>query len=430
MAKLSASKYEAFRTCPRLYFYSYVCLLERVRAEGARVFGDLLHVGLETWWKNAGEGSAPWAKSADELTSMSFASMDKTSKLNKLDDYDVARAKAMMMCYALQYEQLVFERLEGQREGESGIEAWFEVPLRDGDGRVVPNWTMNGKKDGIVRMGVARLVEHKSTSQPIDVTSPFWEKLTLSLQPSIYLSAASDYMSEPVDGVLYDVCSKPDISPKRQTPENEREFTKGKGCTSCGGSAGGKKGIVKGTGKVQREIEVEDEDIEYGYDGENSTAQKTSTKTKVLADVDCDVCKGTGWKPGDAPRLVARQNAEDEPVDAYYQRVLSELSRAPDLYYVQRVVRRGDDELAEARNDAAQCAREIDECFVVMKRLPETRQRWAWPRNPSACLQQFGRRCDFLDVCALGVNPSTSPLYQIKQHPDPKKRTPAQQVTP
>lgn len=403
MARLSVSKYDTFRTCPRLYYYQHVRRLVRVRAEGARRFGDLLHKGLEVWWKHAGEGTAPWAKPAHELLDISLSAMKADATHIDTDPYEHARAAAMLTAYVVRYEGLVFERIAAQDGASSGIEAWFEVPLRDGDGHVVPNWILNGKKDGIVRIGnVARLVEHKTTGKPIGATDQYWDALVLNLQVSAYLGAAQDYMREPVDGILYDVVRKPDLAPKRKTPEGEREYTKGKGCAKCGGSAGGKRGIVQGRGQLEVDADAD----------ERKDAVAAGVTTHVLAD--CDACNGTGWK--EAPRLVARHNAEDEPIEDYGARVLAELTSAPDAYYQQRVVRRTDDQLSEARNDLAQATREIDACFRTMRAQDDDRARWAWPRNPSACFAQYGRRCDFAEVCTLGTDPEASPLYQIRTY--------------
>lgn len=398
---LSASKFDTLRTCPRLYYFQHVLFLERAKAEGARRFGDLFHIGLEAWWKVAGQGDAPWAPPIDVALVEASRAMNLSAKHVQTDAYEVARAEAMLVGYHARWFELEYDLLEGQRGGVA-VESWFSIDLRDVDGHVVPGWRINGKKDGIARFGnVPRVIEHKSTSAALDVASRYWEDVALAMQPSIYLDAASTYLSEPVDGVLWDVARKPDINgPQMATPEDQREYTKGKGCKECGGSAGGKRGIVKGSGIVM----VPDPAAEpYDANGEGVVPQ---------IEAPCADCNGTGWS--EPPRLYAKQRDTDETVDEYRERVTAAIAANPEAHYQQVVVRRTEQQLAEARNDLVCAARDIGESFRVMEQLPNDRAHLAWGRNPKACLSQYGRRCDFIDVCPQGQDPRTSPLYTIR----------------
>jgi hypothetical protein len=402
MPSLSASKFDTLRTCPRLYYFQHVLFLERAQTGGARRFGDLLHVGLEAWWKLAGAGDAPWADPVGAHQA-GLAAIRRSAMDVRTDPYEHERARRMFNAYALRWEDFEFELLEGQRGGVA-VESWFSVDLRDFDGHVIPGWRMNGKKDGIARFhGVPRIVEHKSTSLSLAVDSAYWEDLRLAMQPSIYLDAAASYLREPVDGVLYDVARKPDIKPPMMaTPEAEREYTLGKNCTDCGGSNGGKKGKVKGTGvtTIRDPLQPEDE------------------KPDLMIEAPCGTCGGTGMS--EQPKLYARCRDKDETVEEYGERLTAALAAAPDAHYTHTIVRRSEEQLAAARNDVAQAAREIDGHFDTMRRTANDRAHLAWPRNHRACRSQYGRRCDFIEACTQHFDPRSSQLYSIRPKQDVK----------
>lgn len=399
MAKLSISKYETFRTCPRLYYFSYVLFLERARQEGARRYGDLFHKGLEKWWPEMGwgENPPPWINKDGALDTMLLA-IAEDAKAIDTDPYEVARALAMAEAYHARWFDLEY-KLEAD-----GVEKWFEVPLRDPDGRVVPNWLVNGKKDALARFeGIPRVVEHKTTTQEIGAGSVYFQKLATNMQVSCYIDAAQQHLGEPVDGALYDVSRKPDIAPNRATPEDQREYTKGKGCKSCGGTASGD--IKPGSGFVLKE-----------RGGKKKDKLVPAVELSELSEPCPDCIDHPGMD--ELPRLYAKCHAEDEPLIDYKRRISAELARAPDLYFWQGIVRRDENELNEARADLVSMANEVDEMFHRMRASSDARARHAWPRNHNACHHQYGRRCDFYEVCTTNIDPLQTPLYRIKQHPN------------
>ena len=73
--------------------------------------------------------------------------------------------------------------------------------------------------DGSGGADVARVVvEHKTTSADITPGSPYWRRLTLDAQVSLYLGGAGS--------LLYDVIRKPTLRPLRATPPEARRYTK------------------------------------------------------------------------------------------------------------------------------------------------------------------------------------------------------------
>lgn len=402
MARMSVSKYQTLRTCPRLFYWEHVLYMQRVRQEGARDFGKLYHLGLEAWWREAGKGDAPWVDPDASLLA-ALRAIAEGAKHVETDRYDQAMAEAMMVGYHARWFPIEYE-LVGK-----GVEEWFEIPMRDPDGREVKGWTRVGKTDAFVQFADQtrpKLVEHKHTTQDVSPGSDYWSKLAIDLQPSMYVDAAVAAGYDVV-AVLYDVSKKPKVTPQRETPEAEREYTIGKGCKDCGGSA--KPGEVK--------------------KGSGITA---SVVDGTVVDGPCASCDGTGWKKDgktgvpEAPRPKAGTFLKDEPVLDFKARVSNAIAGDPESLYKHGDVPRKEGELAEARGDMVAAAVEIDAYYVRARaatphgdlRHPLARQQF--PRNTAACQRQFGRLCDWLPVCSRQINPHESNLYQIKQKGQPK----------
>jgi hypothetical protein len=68
------------------------------------------------------------------------------------------------------------------------------------------------------------LVEHKTAGEDITPGSPYWKRLTLDPQISLYLEAA-ETLGYPVAGVIYDVLGKPKLKPYQATPVDKRQYT-------------------------------------------------------------------------------------------------------------------------------------------------------------------------------------------------------------
>jgi hypothetical protein len=396
MPSISASSYATLNTCRRLFYYQQVLHLERAREEGARRFGTMYHKGLEAWWRAGGAGDAPWSDQDAQLAA-AVKAIDENARHVETNVYDVVLAKTMMAAYHARYASLTYERI-----GE-GVEEWFRAPLRDADDRVIDKWFISGRKDAFVKLPDkfrVSIVEHKHTSSDIKPGSPYWQKLATDMQSSMYLEGARQANIDAAE-VLYDVSAKPDCSPSRATPEEKREFTKGKGCKECGGSAGGKKGIVQGNGHVQN--------------------------TNGPGSLTCDACHGTGWS--EAPRLHANMREKDETPDEFGVRVVEAIAKFPDAHFRQVSITRNEDELANARNNLVVAAMEIDQLWRDARSrgnddVSHPRARDRFMQNTGACHSMFGRQCDFLPVCSGQIpDPMESPLYQIRSRENAKPGT-------
>lgn len=393
MPSISASSYAALRTCPRLFYWEQVRYMQRVKEDGARAFGTLYHKGLEVWWSLAGAGSAPWANTKAPLDE-ALNTINAAAKHADTDPYERAAAIAMMLGYHARWQDLAFERIG------VGVEDWFKAPMLDPDGKTVTNWHIIGRKDAFVKFydrSRASVVEHKHTKQDITFGGRYWERVEVDTQSSMYIDSARAAGFDAVE-VLYDVSRRPDVSPEMATPEDKREYTLGKGCKECGGSAGGKNGIKQGTGTIPN------------HDGS-------------LPPLTCLACDGTGWKKDkdgkpEAPRLYARMRDTNETPDQYKERVIAEIAAMPDAHYKQASVQRSDDAIAEARADLVAAAIEIDSYWARARGtgdVSSVEARRYFARNTNTCLNVYGRRCDWLDVCNGRIaNPEESQLYQIK----------------
>jgi hypothetical protein len=69
------------------------------------------------------------------------------------------------------------------------------------------------------------IVERKTSSEDISPGSPYWRRLTLDPQISVYIEAAES-LGYQVDGLIYDVLGKPKQKALQATPVEARTYTK------------------------------------------------------------------------------------------------------------------------------------------------------------------------------------------------------------
>lgn len=397
---ISASSYARFNTCQRLYYYENVLRLVRVRQDGARAFGTMYHAGLEAWWRAMDGGDTPW-READAALVAAFKAVHDSGRHINTDPFEIARAETMLLAYHERHFELDFETIT---DG-GGVEESFDVPLLDPDGKAIKGWRVIGKRDAFKRftkIGRSRVVEHKQTSSEIHGASDYWLRLKLAMQPSIYIDAAQQLGFHEVNEALYDVSRRPDIRPLRKTPDEKRRMTKGKGCPHCGGRKGGKLGSAKGTGRIM---------ITTPVDGDGRRLSKP-----VDVEVDCTSCKGSGWH--EAPRLPANQRDADESIEDFKARLANELIEDPDAYFRMGVITRSPEQIAEARANLVVTTGLIGSLITYAQSIAsdpcDLAARRCFAQNDGACTNQWGRRCDFLDVCSGAVDPFESPLYQVQ----------------
>lgn len=211
------SELTAFRRCPRLHRLSYVLGHERKERAEPLKFGSLIHEGLEAWWL-AKMHSSPRALSE------ALRATEAACTRDSVDVYTQIKTETLLCGYDARWADQELKVL--------AVEAEFCVPiLRPPLYDEEHPCRMAGKIDAIARSADGRLlvVEHKTTSSPLEVGSPYWEKLTLDSQVSAYVQASREIAPgcKRANTCLYDVIAKlPELERKRATPEERRRYTK------------------------------------------------------------------------------------------------------------------------------------------------------------------------------------------------------------
>ena len=353
MAKLlTSSRVSKYRRCKRQHHYRYDLRFVPVGVAAYVLrFGTLMHAGLETWWLCA-KANLP----RDQWLPRAQLAIAEAAMEGELDEFEVARAQEVMLGYHCRWlpemDHLVC--LE--------VEVEFCMALINPDtGRSSRLFRLAGKIDVIVldtRDGRVRLMEHKTSTMDISAGSDYWKRLRLDGQVSMYFDGGKSLGHE-IHGCIYDVMARPQHRPALATPEENRRYTKGKGCKRCGGSAGGKAGVVPGSGENP------------DYDG---------------IEPKCTDCDGTGWK--EAPRLDSRQRLVDETVEEFRTRIHDAIMTAPTAHYQRGEVVRLDSEMDDHHW----------EMWATAKALRETELAKRFIRNPDACVM-YNKTCDYFDVC-------------------------------
>lgn len=335
----TTSRLRMIRKCMRLHYYRYHLGIIVPPTPESR-FGTVGHAALEAYlraWQNG------------ECTGRLDAAL---AVADELPPFERTKMRLLIITYHVRWGDADWEIL--------AVEVEFRYQLGP--------YLIGGKIDAIVRDrsdGRVYVLEHKFTGVETSLGGPYWERLAVDDQVSIYIDGAT-MLGHDVAGCIYDVIKRPEHEQKLATPLDRREYTKGKGCKECGGSAGGKQGVVRGRGSYQVAF---------------------ASEVKVIP---CAECDGTGWKKNkdgvpEAPRLHANQRESDETPLEFEERLLEIIADSPDSWLQRSTVVRLDNELAEMRRDMVETIR-LDELGVH-------------PRNPTACAA-YGRMCEMFDACA------------------------------
>lgn len=339
----TSSRLKVLRQCLRLHLYRYVIGIQTPSTPAAQ-FGTVGHSALEAWYR-------AWQRGALDARLPEALAAIRTSKL---DETDKVRLAALITAYHFKWCDANWRIL--------AVEVEFRYELA--------GYLVGGKIDALIEdleSGLIYVVEHKTTGQDASAGSSYWEKLAIDLQISIYVDGAT-VLGHEIAGCIYDVLQRPKHEPLAATPVEKREYTTGKGCKKCGGSA--KAGeIKKGAGFY-------------------------TVSFTTVEQIKCDGCDGTGWKldkdgKPEAPRLYSKCRESDETLDEFSDRLVDEIANSPDNFLIRGVVVRLEDELPRMREDLVEQIK--IERTAAMHDL--------WPRNPDSC-SKFGSLCHFFGVCS------------------------------
>ena len=201
MRSVSPSEIEVYLRCREEHRLAYVeGWRPKVSAPELR-FGTVVHAGLARWWETRSLGAA-------------LAELRRSATEEGLDPWETVRAEVMLTGY-------------DARWSDDGIETLLvERPFRVQRLMHAEPFALGGKIDGAGRLGERTfVVEHKTTSSPLDAGSEYFARLVIDHQVSLYAVAARELGLEP-DTCLYDVLRKPDVDPKLATPPEDRRYTK------------------------------------------------------------------------------------------------------------------------------------------------------------------------------------------------------------
>lgn len=204
---LTTSRLKAYRRCPRLHHYRYNLGRAPVVEADALRFGTLWHQCVEEWWMAEGDRRLDFA-----LRRLAGA---------ECDPFDRVRVEVLLCGYHTRWADVPLETIAVEQE--------FVGQLRNPrTGMPSRTWDVAGKIDAVARdpQGRIWIVEHKTASADLTPGSPYWQRLALDGQVSLYFYGAALAGHGAVAGCIYDVVGKPQLRPGLATPPELRKFTK------------------------------------------------------------------------------------------------------------------------------------------------------------------------------------------------------------
>ena len=203
---MTQSRIKDFNRCTRRHFYNYELGIDTTEKQDrlALDFGTAIHKGLEKWWD--GEN---------------FFEVLQAAKNESIDRHEISKINALLIGYDELYKNHEYKTVAVEKE--------FCIPLRNPRNKksVSRTFQLAGKIDAIAKdeFGEYWIVEHKTTSQNLDVESSYWDRLVLDDQISMYIYAAQN-LGYDVSGCVYDVIKKPALRPYKATPVDKRKYRK------------------------------------------------------------------------------------------------------------------------------------------------------------------------------------------------------------
>jgi hypothetical protein len=197
-----------FRACPRRHKLAYVDKRRPRETASVLRFGSLWHLGQEAWFHCDGSP-------ADRLEAGLVAMRGED-----FDPYALVMAEELLLGYTARWGDAELRTV--------AVERVFTMPIVNPEtGHASRTYQLGGKLDAIVAktLGELYVLEHKTTSQDIEVGSPFWRRVSaLDTQVSNYMNGARS-LGFDVVSCIYDVVRKPGLRPLKATPVEARKFT-------------------------------------------------------------------------------------------------------------------------------------------------------------------------------------------------------------
>lgn len=372
---LSATSIGCFKDCPMRYYYRYGLGLVPIEDTDSQRVGTNWHRIHEIADMKPGEvcecaievGSKPYCKGdcvlcggigcfpddpMDAVIRHLNAAYSTPPVSKTVEEWETERVKLL---YSLVGYQWYYNDKGYQVEQ---LEQKFNIPLLSPiTGRKLQA-ELNGKIDRVFAAGANRFVhEYKSTSKNIDPDSTYWAHLTLDTQTRLYTYAAKQ-LGLGMCGVLYDVWHKPQISPKKLTQAESKQF------------------VVDGEYCGER-FELQSWPLDNGY------------RIEVNG-------KPTEIEPGAKPGTFAIR----ETPEMFGARLLQDITQRPEFYFARR-------EIVHQSNDLEAFEWELFNIYHSIRQM-ELHDRW-W-RNENQCENTF--RCSYIDFCYnhVDIGPDEVPI--------------------
>lgn len=211
---LTSSEMRAFRACARQHHYAYNLLVRPVETAEALRFGTLIHAGLEAY------------RCACDPDERLTAALRALAEGGAADELELVKAEELLLGYDARWGDDAVEILAAEQT--------FAADLRNpATGATSRTYRLGGKVDAIGRVAEDHptrqpgvyLIETKTTSEDIGVGSPYWTRLRLDTQVSVYFEGARA-LGYDVVGCIYDVIRKPGIRPLKATPPDAVKLKK------------------------------------------------------------------------------------------------------------------------------------------------------------------------------------------------------------
>jgi len=215
----TASSMNTGLQCPKLFNFKYIQLY-RTKPTIHLYIGTALHAGLEQFFKGL-----PYQEAENAM----FKSFEEYEYDEGIDEINRERLRAYLKGY---YNCWELERTVGLKDKTVFVEQEFQFENQELEFR--------GKWDALVydpETKTAIIYEHKTTGLNLEsVTDPYFDKLPLDTQCTIYREAAfrwlnaNGYPTGEMPRIIYDVIKKTKSSPKmkkrivKRKTETEEEF--------------------------------------------------------------------------------------------------------------------------------------------------------------------------------------------------------------
>ena len=211
------SRMQCFKTCRRKHWYKYGLRVRRESGPALRM-GSMVHTALDLL-KNGSTLDEVSAAIRENYTPL----LEAADTLDRVDALELEAEKVWRLT------QGWFNRWAPPFVSDVAIVA-SELPFNlaianPATGCSSRTYSVAGKIDGICTLpGRVLLLEHKTAGESIGLDAPYWNRIRLDTQITLYMLAARK-LGYPVSGVFYDMIRKPSIAPKLvgKGPDKHRE---------------------------------------------------------------------------------------------------------------------------------------------------------------------------------------------------------------